>query len=261
MHNVDIVETRLYGTYARNVGQLVPRLKKLVLREFNIYSFLFDSFTQLSFHPRLIMSSAHVVVRSLSILRECLSDKIRSQTPLTVQYLYFYRAVRLDIELDRLDDIERELGLDLADPLGSFVAVGTYLEQFVSRYSTGTHGATGVNGPGEPASSLLSALCSLTDEPLRRSVPEHCGRRKRARLLGREQAQTTATARCVSFGLLVKEGVFSFIMRRQATTSRTGRTTSSPPNGLSRMATRLRCATSSRPSVLWVLFLQAKARY
>ncbi|GAA5957222.1 hypothetical protein JCM10213_009165, partial [Rhodosporidiobolus nylandii] len=126
MHQADIVDTRLY------VLRLLVGL---------------DTDVQLSYHPRIFMTSVHIVVRSLSLLRECIADKILSGTATPLDFLYYTRAVRLDIEVDHFATLVNELHLDVADLMGTFVTIGKYLEDFVARFGTGTHGGGGRNGP------------------------------------------------------------------------------------------------------------------
>ncbi|GAA6051647.1 hypothetical protein JCM3770_001210 [Rhodotorula araucariae] len=90
------------------------------------------------------MASAHVVVRTLSLIREVLADHILFGTP-EITHEYVLRAARLQIAVEELDKVAAELGLDFGDPVAAFGRVSRALEAYVSVYGTGAHGGGGPN--------------------------------------------------------------------------------------------------------------------
>lgn len=93
------------------------------------------------------MTSNFIAVRSLGLLRESLYFSFWTGA-FPAQDCYVRFAVLADIEVERFEDMVRDLDLDVADLVGAIARVSAHLKEYVERFGTGTHGGAG-RGPRE----------------------------------------------------------------------------------------------------------------
>ncbi|BGP14647.1 hypothetical protein JCM10213v2_002596 [Rhodosporidiobolus nylandii] len=147
-HHVDIQPPQLGGEVAQKLALIEPPSSRIKISDLWLDSRFFGSNAQGGFHPRVTMTSKHIVVRSLNHLREAGYDYIRFHhlhPGSTIEVFYFRRAIRLDIDLDPYDRVANELNLD-GKPVEEVLEI---IQQTLTNYTNAHgHGTHGGGGPG-----------------------------------------------------------------------------------------------------------------
>lgn len=163
------------GMWAIKTARVHPAVRRVELNPIRRNSIVFGGLAALDYHPRIAMTSRHLVVRTLHHGRECMRDVmdgvnilVDPQNPLNVhvltfEELYLRRAATLDIGVDDWTNVVHALQLDMTDLPKVFEMVSRALQEYVREFGTGTHG--GQAGPGMSIiASLLTCLFIHADE-------------------------------------------------------------------------------------------------
>lgn len=169
--SVNIAAVKLAGGYAKEVAALQPNTRSIDLVSLWVHSTLFGGLVQQTYHPRILMTSCFVALRTMLLLRESIYLSLIFPGTMPIAVLFFRFAVYLGVEVDLLARIVNALSLDLAQPVAALVRLSQAIKDFVRLNSTGTHGA----GRGGPRACRVVSSGAYTDQLMSAKVATEAG--------------------------------------------------------------------------------------